>query len=56
MARKKTYGFSFSLSRLIGLQTLKQIIARMTGVPTTRIGRQRKVGDSVLTWFFGKKH
>lgn len=50
MARRK-YGFSFSLSRLIGLQTLKQKIARLTGVPTTRFGMERKIGSFILKLF-----
>ena len=44
MARRKTYGFSFSWKRALGVTSAKQRIARATGIPTTRAGRQRKVG------------
>lgn len=37
-------GLSFSPSRFIGLAGLKNRVARFTGIPTTRSGRQRKVG------------
>jgi len=40
----KKHGFSFSPSRAIGVQRVKQNIARKTGIPTTRQGRQRKIG------------
>jgi hypothetical protein len=55
MGRRKKYGFSFSLSRLLGIQTFKQKIARSTGVPTTKLGLQRKVGATLLKLLFGKK-
>jgi len=45
--RKRKYGFSFSWRRLLGVQTVKQKIARATGIPTTRQGRQRKLGRLV---------
>ena len=54
MGRK--YGFSWSLSRLIGIQTLKQRIARKTGIPLTRQGRQRKVGKWILNKLLGRRH
>ncbi|HAZ62169.1 MAG TPA: hypothetical protein DCZ72_00945 [Armatimonadetes bacterium] len=37
-------GFSFSLNRALGITRLKQYIARKTGIPTTKRGRQQKVG------------
>ena len=46
--RKRKYGFSFSWRRLLGVQTAKQKVARATGIPTTKQGRQRKVGRIVL--------
>lgn len=55
MASKKKYGFSFCISRLIGLQTLKQKIAYKSGVPITKFGLQRKVGAFFLSLFFNKK-
>ena len=37
-------GLSFSWRRALGVSALKGKIARATGIPTTRSGRQRKVG------------
>jgi len=41
----RKYGFSFSWKRAVGLSALKGRIARQTGIPLTRAGRQRKVGQ-----------
>jgi hypothetical protein len=41
----RKYGFSFSWKRAVGLSALKGRIARQTGIPLTRGGRQRKVGQ-----------
>lgn len=46
------YGFSFSLSRLLGIAQAKQKFARTTGIPTTKGGMQRKIGASILKMFF----
>ena len=51
MGRRKKYGFSFSWSRLLGIQTFKQKVARTTGIPTTKQGRQRKLGRIILRAF-----
>lgn len=40
----KKFGFSFSWKRASGISSAKQKIARMTGIPTTKGGRQRKAG------------
>ena len=37
-------GFSWSWRRATGVSTIKQRIARATGIPTTRSGRERKIG------------
>ena len=37
-------GLSFSWRRALGVTTAKRRIARFTGIPTTRGGRQRKAG------------
>ncbi len=42
MGRK--YGVSFSWKRAAGISAAKGRIARATGIPTTRQGRQRKFG------------
>ena len=46
MARKKKLipGLSFSWKRALGVTKAKRKIAKATGIPTTRSGRQRKVG------------
>lgn len=55
MSRRRTYGFSFSLSRLLGISGLKNKIARATGIPTTRGGLERKLGRWLINLFFGRK-
>jgi len=49
------YGFSFSLSRFLGIAQAKRSIAIKTGVPTTRGGVERKIGRLILNALFGKK-
>lgn len=46
MAKKKFHipGLSFSWKRALGITKAKRKIAKATGIPTTRAGRQRKVG------------
>lgn len=38
----------FSWKRFVGISALKSKIARKTGIPTTRSGRQRKIGGALL--------
>ena len=42
--KTKIPGLSFSWKRAIGLSALRNKIAKATGIPTTRGGRQRKLG------------
>lgn len=49
------YGVSFSWKRLLGIISVKQSFARKTGVPTSRIGIERKIGIMILQLIFGKK-
>lgn len=51
----KHYGFSFSLKRALGISGLRQSIARQTGIPTTKGGLERKIGNVLLKALFGKK-
>lgn len=46
MAKKKSLipGLSFSLKRATGVTSVKRKIAKATGIPTTKAGRQRKLG------------
>lgn len=48
-------GFSFSLKRFLGITGVKQSIARQTGIPTTKLGLERKIGGALLNAIFGKK-
>lgn len=49
------FGFSFSLNRLLGITVTKQSFARQTGVPTTKGGAERKLGNFIIKSLFGKK-
>ena len=49
------FGFSFSLNRLLGKTAAKQRFARQTGVPTTKGGVERKLGNFIIKSLFGKK-
>lgn len=55
MARRKKYGFSFSWKRALGISGLKQSFARKTGIPTTKGGAERKIGNLILNMLFKKK-
>jgi len=46
MSKKKSIipGLSFSWKRALGITRAKQRISRVTGIPTTKAGRQRKIG------------
>lgn len=53
--RRGIPGLSFSWKRAVGITAVKQKIARKTGIPLTKQGRERKVGAFVLKLLFGKK-
>ena len=57
MARNSTPipGLSFSLKRALGITQAKQKIARETGIPTSKAGLERKIGNIILKSLFGKK-
>ena len=48
-------GLSFSLKRALGITQAKQQIARQTGIPTSKAGLERKLGNTLLRIVFGKK-
>jgi hypothetical protein len=55
---KKSYripGVSFSWKRALGVTQIKQSISRATGIPMTRAGMERKIGNTVIKMLFGKK-
>lgn len=48
-------GLTFSLKRALGITKAKQKIARATGIPTSKVGVERKVGHFILKTLKGKK-
>ena len=48
-------GLSFSLKRAVGISGLKTKVARKTGLPTTKQGLERKIGQAVIFTITGKK-
>lgn len=57
MSKKSTPipGLSFSWKRALGISQAKQRISRETGIPTTKAGLERKIGNMILKAFLGKK-
>lgn len=51
----KIPGLSFSCKRALGVSKLKRDFAKATGIPTTRNGLERKIGNAVINIIFGKK-
>lgn len=51
----KIPGLTFSWKRAIGVTKVKQQIARKTGIPTTKTGMERKIGNFIISSIFGKK-
>ena len=50
MSKKSTPipGLSFSWKRALGITKMKQRIARTTGLPTSKAGMERKIGNTVV--------
>jgi hypothetical protein len=57
MSKKSTPipGLSFSLKRALGISQAKQKIARETGIPTSKAGIERKIGNVIIKTLLGKK-
>lgn len=57
MTKKSTPipGLSFSLKRAMGITKMKQRIARQTGIPMSKAGVERKIGNVILSLLKGKK-
>ena len=47
-------GLSFSWKRALGITQAKQQISRKTGIPTTKAGMERKIGNAILKALLGK--
>lgn len=52
---KNNFGVSFSWRRLLGLSGLRSSFASKAGVPTTKGGLERKIGNALLRILFGKR-
>ena len=48
MIPMKIPGLTFSWKRAIGISQAKQKIARATGIPMTKQGLERKIGNTIL--------
>lgn len=48
-------GVTFSWKRMLGIDKVKRSIANATGIPTTRAGMERKIGNVLLKTLFGGK-
>jgi hypothetical protein len=57
MSRKSTPipGLSFSWKRALGITQMKQRVARKTGIPTSKAGIERKIGNAIIKAVLGKK-
>ncbi len=51
----KIPGLTFSWKRAIGLTQARQQLARKIGIPTSKAGLERKVGNMIVSALFGKK-
>ena len=49
-------GLTFSWNRFLGITAVKRKVSRATGIPTTRVGREAKVGKWILSIIFGRRH
>lgn len=52
--KTKIPGLTFSWKRAIGLTQLKQKISRQTGIPMSKQGIERKIGNVIWKKLFGK--
>ena len=41
-------GLSFSWKRALGITKAKQDISRATGVPMSKVGMERKIGNTII--------
>ena len=49
-------GLTFSLKRFLDISGQKTMIARKTGIPTTKHGLERKVGSAIISALTGMKN
>ena len=50
MSKKSTLipGLSFSWKRALGVTQIRQTVARKTGIPTSKAGIERKIGNTII--------
>jgi len=41
-------GLSFSWKRALGITQIRQTVARKTGIPTSKAGIERKLGNTII--------
>ena len=51
----KIPGISFSLKRALGITKMKQKFARETGIPISKAGLERRIGNVIIKAILGKK-
>lgn len=47
-------GLSFSWKRALGITQAKQKISKQTGIPMSKAGIERKIGNTIIKAIFGK--
>ena len=57
MTKKSTPipGLSFSWKRALGITQAKQRVARATGIPMSKVGMERKIGNAIIKAVLGKR-
>ena len=50
----KLPGVSFSWKRAIGITQVKREISKKTGIPMTKAGLERKIGNAIIKTLLGK--
>ena len=50
----KIPGVSFSWKRAVGITQVKREISKKTGIPMTKAGIERKIGNAIIKTIFGK--
>lgn len=50
----KLPGISFSWKRAIGITQVKREISKKTGIPMTKAGLERKIGNAIIKTILGK--
>lgn len=48
MSNTKIPGLSFSLKRALGVTKVKREFTKVTGIPTTKAGVERKIGRMII--------